>query len=113
MVSSYTHPFLSIPTILYNKAAIFTKNLGNSLIPVWTAFTGVSFAIQDPVKELISNCIFVFAQHPYDVGDWVVLDQEEKNQRLIVSSIYLTHTTFIRVDNGKFVHIPHATLGKE
>jgi small-conductance mechanosensitive channel len=92
--------------------AIFTKNFVTYFSPLWTAFFGISFAIQDPVKEFVSACIFVFAQHPYDVGDLVILE-EEKDAKLVVTEISLMHTTFQPVGSGKEYHIPHTKLSKE
>jgi small-conductance mechanosensitive channel len=92
--------------------AIFTKDFAVYFSPLWTAFFGISFAIQDPVKEFVSACIFVFAQHPYDVGDLVILE-DEKDLKLVATEIYLMHTTFQPVGGGKEYHIPHTKLSKE
>jgi small-conductance mechanosensitive channel len=61
------------------------------------------------VQEFLAACIFVFVKHPYDVGDHVVL----KERQLIVQDIYLTYTTFRRVENGVVIHIPHSEVRKE
>lgn len=92
--------------------AIFTTNFATFFAPLWTAFFGISFAIQDPVKEFVSACIFVLAQHPYDVGDLVILE-DEKNLKLVVKEISLMHTTFQPVEGGKQYHVPHTKLSKE
>jgi hypothetical protein len=94
------------------KAAIFTKNFITNFTPLWTAFFGISFAVQDPVKEFVSACVFVFAQHPYDLGDLVVLEGE-KDHKLVVRDIYLMHSTFEPVGGGKEIHIPHCKLATE
>lgn len=54
----------------------------------------------------------MFAQHPYDVGDLVILE-EEKDAKLVVTEISLMHTTFQPVGSGKEYHIPHTKLSKE
>jgi small-conductance mechanosensitive channel len=92
--------------------AIFTKDFVPYFSSLWTAFFGISFAIQDPVKEFVSACIFVFAQHPYDVGDLVILE-DEKDLKLVATEIYLMHTTFQPVGGGREYHIPHTKLSKE
>lgn len=99
---------LCIPVaIIY--LAVFTKNFATNFAPLWTAFFGISFAIQDPVKEFVSACVFLFAQHAYDKNDLVVLE-EQKNRKLVVSEIYLMHTSFEPVERGKDIHIPHSKL---
>lgn len=103
--------FLCIPVaIIY--VAIFTKNFATNFAPLWTAFFGISFAIQDPVKEFVSACVFVFAQHAYDKNDLVVLD-EDKDVKLVVKKIYLMHTSFEPVEGGKDIHIPHSKLSSD
>ena len=92
--------------------AIFTKDFVPDFSSLWTAFFGLSFAIQDPVKEFVSACIFVFAQHPYDVGDLVILE-DEKDLKLVATEIYLMHTTFEPAGGGREYHIPHTKLSKE
>ena len=54
----------------------------------------------------MGSCLFVFVKHPFDVGDRVRID----NQDLIVDSISLLYTVFIRVDLQKKVQIPNLTL---
>jgi small-conductance mechanosensitive channel len=92
--------------------AIFTKDFVTYFSSLWTAFFGISFAIQDPVKEFVSACIFVFAQHPYDVGDLVILE-DDKDLKLVATEIYLMHTTFQPVGGGREYHIPQTKLSKE
>lgn len=87
----------------------FVKNPSSYLAPVWATFAGLSFALQGPVKSFTDACIFVFSQHPYDVGDWVIWGKE-KDLKLVVEEIRLLYTTFTCADSGKTVHIPHTEL---
>ena len=61
------------------------------------------------MKSFTDACAFIFLQHPYDVGDWVIWGKE-KDLRLIVMEIHLQHTTFECVESGRTVHIPHAEI---
>jgi len=87
----------------------FVKNPSSYLAPVWATFAGLSFAVQGPVKSFTDACIFVFSQHPYDVGDWVIWGKE-KDLKLIVSEVRLLKTTFTCAESGKIVHIPHTEI---
>jgi small-conductance mechanosensitive channel len=87
----------------------FVKNPGHYLGPVWATFAGLSFSLQGPVKSFADACVFVFSQHPYDVGDWVIWGKE-KDLKLIVDEIHLLKTAFTCADSGKTVHIPHTEI---
>ena len=61
----------------------------------------------------MNSCVFVFAKHAYDVGDFVLV----KDRKLVVKRIFLTHTNFEQVENpeerGKCVQISHGPLSAE
>jgi len=46
------------------------------------------------VAEVVNSCVFVFAKHAYDVGDYCLI----KDKKLVVKRIYLTHTNFEEVN---------------
>ncbi|KAH8797545.1 hypothetical protein F5882DRAFT_395965 [Hyaloscypha sp. PMI_1271] len=105
---------LVLSIILLAPAALiyvlfFVKNPGHYLGPVWATFAGLSFSLQGPVKSFADACVFVFSQHPYDVGDWVIWGKE-KDLKLIVDEIHLLKTAFTCADSGKTVHIPHTEI---
>lgn len=84
-------------------AAFFSKTLANKTAQLWSAFTGLAFAIGGTVTEFLGCCIFLFIKHPYDVGDRIDIDKTE----LVVERISLMYSVFRRVDNDKTVQIPH------
>lgn len=84
-------------------AAFFSKTLTTKTAQLWSAFTGLAFAIGGTVTEFLGCCIFLFVKHPYDVGDRVDIDKQE----LIVEHISLMYSVFRRVDSDKSVQIPH------
>ena len=65
------------------------------------------------MTEFVNSCVFVFAKHAYDVGDFV----QAKGLKLIVTDVHLTHTNFEQVENpedrGKVVQVSHAALTGE
>ena len=64
---------------------------------------------------MVNSCVFVFAKHPYDIGDHVCA----KNLKLVVKQVYLTHTNFEEVGDrgpegrGRVVQMSHASLSSE
>jgi small-conductance mechanosensitive channel len=65
------------------------------------------------VTEFVNSCVYVFAKHAYDVGDFVAV----KGLKLVVTEVHLTHTNFEEVNSpderGKVVQISHAALSSE
>lgn len=90
--------------VAFIYAAFFSKTLATKTAQVWSAFTGLAFAIGGTVTEFLGGCIFLFVKHPYDVGDRVDVDKQE----LVVERISLMYSVFRRVDSDKSVQIPHS-----
>lgn len=63
---------------------------------------GFSFAIGRQVNKFMNDCLFVFFEHPYDVGDRLELYSLRENISIsvIVSRQSLLYTVFRRIDNG-------------
>jgi small-conductance mechanosensitive channel len=59
-------------------------------ISLWA---GLLFAIGGIIKNLVESVIFLFATHPYDVGDRVVIDNQDP---VYVKEFGLITTTFTR-----------------
>lgn len=74
---------------------------------------GLSFALSGIILQFINQLIFVFAKHPYDVGDYI----EAKDKKLVVCSIFFTHSNFEEVsdphERGTVTQIDHSTLISE
>lgn len=73
----------------------------------------MSFAFGGVVLDFVGQVLFVFAKHPYDVGDFI----ETKEMKLVVRKILLTHTDFEEVskptDRGLVVQMGHTMLISE
>ncbi|KAK4997536.1 hypothetical protein LTR66_003052 [Elasticomyces elasticus] len=89
--------------IAFVYAAFFSPSFASRTTQLWSAFTGLAFAIGGTVTEFLGCCIFLFVKHPYDVGDRVDIDKVE----LIVQHVSLMYSVFRRVDSDKSVQIPH------
>lgn len=66
----------------------------------------LSFVFAATAQEILGSCIFLFAKHPYDIGDRVDITSE----MFTVEHIALLYTVFKRVTNGKTVQIPNIVL---
>ena len=87
-------------------AAFFVNNFNVYATAIFTAFTGLGFAISGTVAEFLGSCIFLFVKQPYAVGDKCLI----KDVQLEVDRISLMTTKFIRVDTGKLVQLSHNVL---
>ena len=88
------------------QAAFFVPNFNVYATAIFTAFTGLGFALSGTVTDFLGSCIFLFVKHPYYVGDRIEINRVQ----LYVHRIALMTTRFNRVDNGKFVQLPHSLL---
>lgn len=71
---------------------------------------GLSFALSGIILQFINQIIFVFAKHPYDVGDYI----QAKDKKLVVCKIFFTHTDFEEVsdpnERGLVLQMDHSAL---
>jgi hypothetical protein len=75
---------------------------------IWVAFTGLGFAIGPSLAEFLAAGVFVFAKHPYDVGDRVWIGDRE----LLVDEICLTYSRFKCVNTGRLTQYAHAKVNE-
>lgn len=94
-------------------AVFFKSEWMNSIASLWAGMVAVSLAFGATVNEFVSACVFVFAKHPFDVGDII----EAKSKRLVVQEIYLTHTNFEETpedgQKGKYLTLSHKVMADE
>lgn len=64
-----------------------------------------SWIFQDSIKDLYKCFVFHLISHPYDVGDRVIIDDQEN----IVVRIDLLYTTFTN-NNNRLAYIPNTSL---
>lgn len=85
-------------------AAFFTENFARNFMAVTTAVLSLSFAFASTVQEFAASFLFLFVQHPFDVGDRCQVGNEEE---LIVEKICLLHTVFRDVKDNRLLQIPN------
>jgi small-conductance mechanosensitive channel len=86
--------------LIFNKTSTV-----ESLVPVSTFVLGFSFIFSNSAKTLFESLIFIFATHPFDVGDLVLIDSDF----LFVKEFGLVSTTFRRWDAQEII-APNALL---
>ncbi|KAF9696921.1 hypothetical protein EKO04_004768 [Ascochyta lentis] len=86
--------------------AFLSPSFVGTLTTSATALLSLSFVFATTAQEILGSCIFLFAKHPYDIGDRVDITAEQ----LTVEHIALLYTVFKRVANGKTVQIPNIVL---
>jgi len=85
-------------------AAFFTANFSRNFMAVTTAVLSLSFAFATTVQEFAASFLFLFIQHPFDVGDRV---QVGTDVEMIVERISLLHTVFRGVKDNRLLQIPN------
>jgi small-conductance mechanosensitive channel len=76
-----------------------------NIAPLSTFVVGFSFIFGNSAKTLFESMIFIFATHPYDVGDLVCVDE----QFMFVQEFGLISTTF-RTTSNETIVAPNALL---
>lgn len=59
-----------------------------------------SFMLDGVISDIFSSLIFILVEHPYDVGDTVIID----GVKLRVAAIDIFTSTFLRVDTGAVMY---------
>jgi small-conductance mechanosensitive channel len=108
-----TFPLLDIllKILILGAAAYFTFLAWRIDVTAWLASAGVvgiavGFAAKDSLANLISG-IFILADAPYKVGDWVVL---EGDLRGMVRSIGMRSTRILTRDDVE-ITVPNSVMG--
>jgi small-conductance mechanosensitive channel len=94
------------------------------LIPIGSAVLGLSFAFGKSAQDLVYSLYLVFSVAPYEIGDWVSLDDGEVMtvQKVchfvlrcvcffyVVSQVNLMTTSFRGIPEGRMVHMSNAEM---
>ncbi|KAJ3253803.1 hypothetical protein HK103_005290 [Boothiomyces macroporosus] len=75
-----------------------------TIVPFSTILVGLSFMFGGTAKVTFDSIIFIFAVHPYDVGDRVFID----GNNYVVEEFNILTTTF--TIDGQKIYIPNAVL---
>ncbi|KAI7863363.1 Mechanosensitive ion channel-domain-containing protein, partial [Spinellus fusiger] len=96
---------ISCMVTLLVTLAIFNVNVWQSLVPFGSLLLALTFVFGNTCKMLFESVLFLFVTHPYDAGDYVLID----DNYLRVHNMGLMGTVFIRSD-GQKVYAPTPVL---
>uniref|UniRef100_V5E9X0 EF-hand domain-containing protein n=1 Tax=Kalmanozyma brasiliensis (strain GHG001) TaxID=1365824 RepID=V5E9X0_KALBG len=98
--------FLGVIVVIFLWLLIFSSGSAiSNIAPLSTFVVGFSFIFGNSAKNIFESMIFIFATHPYDVGDLVCIDEEW----MFVKEFGLLSTTFRTTVNSEIV-APNAML---
>lgn len=98
--------FLGLIIVIFIWLLIFSPDEAvANLVPMSTLIVGFSFVFGNSAKNIFESMIFIFATHPYDVGDLVCID----DNWMFVKEFGLISTTFNTTVN-QVVVAPNALL---
>lgn len=95
---------ISCYIVICTMLVIYTSLVGYGSTPVLftvvSAFFGTGFAFQPSVKHAIDNVLFLLCIHPYDVGDRIFIELDEKVENLVVHELNVFSTVFTKFDGS-------------
>lgn len=98
--------FIGLIIVIFIWLLIFNGDSAvSNIVPLSTFVVGFSFIFGNSAKNIFESMIFIFATHPYDVGDLVCIDEEW----MFVKEFGLLSTTFRTTTNQEVV-APNAML---
>lgn len=98
--------FIGLIIVIFIWLLIFNgDSTVSNIVPLSTFVVGFSFIFGNSAKNIFESMIFIFATHPYDVGDLVCIDEEW----MFVKEFGLLSTTFRTTVNAEIV-APNAML---
>lgn len=96
---------VSLIALLFTVFAIFHVEVWHSLVPLGSILLAMTFVFGNTAKNTFESVLFLFVTHPYDAGDYVLID----GQYLLVHNLGVMGTTFISGD-GQVVYGPTTVL---
>lgn len=90
---------------LFTTLTVFNVDIWRSLVPLGSFMLALTFVFGNTAKNTFESILFLFVTHPYDAGDYVVID----TQTLLVANMGIMSTTFIRSD-GQEINAPTVVL---
>ncbi|KAJ9476069.1 Small-conductance mechanosensitive channel protein [Pseudozyma hubeiensis] len=101
--------FIGLIIVVFIWLLIFNgDSTVSNIVPLSTFVVGFSFIFGNSAKNIFESMIFIFATHPYDVGDLVCIDEEW----MFVKEFGLLSTTFRTTVNAEIV-APNSLLATQ
>ncbi|KAG2298212.1 hypothetical protein Bca52824_034684 [Brassica carinata] len=92
--------FLTAIVIVIIWLVVLEIATSKSLLFLTSQVVLLAFMFGNSLKTVFESIIFLFIIHPYDVGDWLVIDTVE----MVVEEMNILTTVFLRADNLKIVY---------
>ncbi|KAF7725863.1 hypothetical protein EC973_009195 [Apophysomyces ossiformis] len=96
---------ITVIAVVFISLAVFHVNIWLSLVPLGSFLLALTFVFGSSAETAFRSILFLFVTHPYDVGDYVIID----DQYLLVHNLGIMGTVFIRGD-GQTVYAPTQVL---
>ncbi|KEF60537.1 uncharacterized protein A1O9_02098 [Exophiala aquamarina CBS 119918] len=96
---------LAIVIMVYTS--FFSNFVVENLKTIITLLSASAFSFGQTVGEFNAACIQVFVKHPFDVGDRIIM----KDQEFEVVRISLLYTVFRRIDTDGIVQVANSIVG--
>ncbi|CEP19714.1 hypothetical protein [Parasitella parasitica] len=96
---------ISLVALLLTSFAIFNVEVWHSLVPLGSILLALTFVFGNTAKNTFESILFLFVTHPYDAGDYVLVD----GQFLLVHNLGVMGTSFVSGD-GQLIYAPTTVL---
>ncbi|KAI8637277.1 Mechanosensitive ion channel-domain-containing protein [Parasitella parasitica] len=96
---------ISLVALLLTSFAIFNVEVWHSLVPLGSILLALTFVFGNTAKNTFESILFLFVTHPYDAGDYVLVD----GQFLLVHNMGVMGTSFVAGD-GQLIYAPTTVL---
>lgn len=96
---------ISLVALLLTSFAIFNVEVWHSLVPLGSILLALTFVFGNTAKNTFESILFLFVTHPYDAGDYVLVD----GQYLLVHNMGVMGTSFVSGD-GQLIYAPTTVL---
>ncbi|CAO3633413.1 unnamed protein product [Mucor hiemalis] len=96
---------VTLVALIFTAFAIFKVEVWHSLVPLGSILLALTFVFGNTAKNTFESVLFLFVTHPYDAGDYVLID----GQYLLVHNLGVMGTSFISGD-GQLVYAPTTVL---
>lgn len=96
---------VSLVALLLTSFAIFNVEVWHSLVPLGSILLALTFVFGNTAKNTFESILFLFVTHPYDAGDYVLVD----GQFLLVVNMGVMGTSFVSGD-GQLIYAPTTVL---
>ncbi len=101
--------WLVLAGLVFTTMVIFGAQVQSIFAIILSLVLGLNVIIGDVAKKAFQGVIFLFVDHPYDIGDRILTSAVNGNDPLIVCQINML-TTILHRWNGQEIYVSNASL---